>query len=171
MERIFTIDPDKIITSQSISRDCIKFPYRWEETTEQERENIAVLVSDIVEHTPALRKQQITDIAASVSLHPGEWRIFTTLSVTIVTASGKEYPRSVGAEMDIAQAKSIVKAFIDAGLPGLSEWHACRIVKSFDRYLKAERRSEERCAKADRMIALLKAGKSVDDVLAAMNAE
>lgn len=163
--RTYIINPNNIVALKSINKEYAKFPYQWDAATEQEKENIKALISDMVADCKALRKQRITDIAVSVSLHPNNWGIFTTLNVALTTMGGKTFKHAVGAEIDETQVQNIFKAFINAGLPGLVERYAHSETEKYERYLEDERRRDVSRKKADQIIALLENGMRVDDIL------
>ncbi len=153
-----TFDPNNIISLRSNNPEYIQLPYRWEEATEQEQENILAIVADC--RLP--RRQKVASIDAFIGVNIGKRGIFTTLDIKITSSSGKVHSRSVAAEIHYSQAENIVQNFISAGLPGLDRENADRIAGNFNRYLEHDRIMEARC---NQIFAALKAGQSVDDII------
>lgn len=161
--KIPAIDLKNIDTTRTLKNDSVWFPYLVEQASAEEQE----FVKDMTEDIKIPRHKQVESVAVYVTINPDKLkRVHTVLMVRITTTDGKQYPHCIGftAEKSQEQAVTILEKFFQAGAPGMNPRIAARQSAFFE---KCTTPSENE--KADRVIAYLKSGMSVDEVIALLN--
>lgn len=157
------INLNNVDTTRTLKNDSVWFPYLVEQASAEEQE----FVKDMTEDIKIPRHKQVESVAVYVTINSDKLkRVHTVLMVRITTTDGKQYPNCIAftAEKSQEQAVTILEKFFQAGAPGMNPRIAARQSAFFE---KCTTPSENE--KADRVIAYLKSGMSVDEVIALLN--
>lgn len=163
--KYFAIPPvihlNNIDTTRSAKNDDIWFPYFVEQASQEEQEFVRAMMEDIkIPHN-----KEVESVATHVIINPHKYKeVCASLRVRITTTDGKQYVRCIGCYVDKPKAIAILNEFFQAGAPGMKQRIAARQSAFFE---KCTTPSENE--KVDRVIAYLKSGMSVDEVIALLN--
>lgn len=163
--KYFAIPPvihlNNIDTTRSVKNDDIWFPYFVEQASQEEQEFVRAMTEDIkIPHN-----KEVESVATHVIIGPHKYEeVWASLRVRITTTDGKQYVRCIGCYVDKPKAIAILNEFFQAGAPGMDAKKAARRQAFFD-----ECTTPSENEKADRVIAYLKSGMSVDEVIALLN--
>lgn len=155
------IDLNNIDTARSIKNDDMWFPYIVEQASQEEQEFVRAMMEDI----KIPRNKEVESVATHVIISPHKFEeVHASLRVMITTTDGKKYVRCFYVDVDKSKAIAILNEFFQAGAPGMDAKKAARRKAFFD-----ECTTPSENEKADRIIAYLKSGMSVDEVIALLN--
>lgn len=152
---------NNIDTARSIKNDDMWFPYFVEQAPQEEQEFVRAMTEDI----KIPRHKEVENVATHVIISPRKYEeVRASLRVRITTTDGKQYVRCIGVNVDKPKAIAILNEFFQAGAPGMDAKKAARRQAFFD-----ECTTPSENEKADRVIAYLKSGMTVDEVIALLN--
>lgn len=163
--KYFAIPPiihlNNVDTTRSVKNDGIWFPYFVEQASQEEQEFVRAMTEDIkIPHN-----KEVESVATHVIINPHKYEeVRASLRVRITTTDGKQYVRCIGCYVDKPKAIAILNEFFQAGAPGMKQRIAARQSAFFD-----ECTTPSENERADRVIAYLKSGMSVDEVIALLN--
>lgn len=163
--KYFAIPPvihlNNVDTTRSVKNDDIWFPYFVEQASQEEQEFVRAMTEDIkIPHN-----KEVESVATHVIINPHKYEeVRASLRVRITTTDGKQYVRCIGCYVDKPKAIAILNEFFQAGAPGMKQRIAARQSAFFD-----ECTTPSENERADRVIAYLKSGMSVDEVIALLN--
>lgn len=163
--KYFAIPPvihlNNVDTTRSVKNDDIWFPYFVEQASQEEQEFVRAMTEDIkIPHN-----KEVESVATHVIINPHKYEeVRASLRVRITTTDGKQYVRCIRCYVDKPKAIAILNEFFQAGAPGMKQRIAARQSAFFD-----ECTTPSENERADRVIAYLRSGMSVDEVIALLN--
>lgn len=136
----------------------IRFPYDWENTTEDEKWEILHTVFE-----SGIALEDIKSVKVFALLMPGKWKIRGGYQIDITGTKGKAYSKRIVAEVDPEEACTVLKPFFTAKAPGLDAEYRLCLNQLFDDYRRVG--DSQRCTIA---LNILESGGTVDDVITAL---
>ena len=152
---------NNVDTARSVKKDDMWFPYIVEQASQEEQEFVRAMTEEIkIPHN-----KEVESVATHVIISPHKYKeVCASLRVRITTTDGKQYVNCIGVNVDKPKAIAILNEFFQAGAPGMDAKKAARRQAFFD-----ECTTPSENEKADRVIAYLKSGMTVDEVIALLN--